>query len=346
MRQRQPDTRLVLARCPGAGYSSGWSRLWRGQTRGTHFASSGWQMTGVDCGSSMLDLAARCAPGRRPSKAPTTPYPVAIEGIRSAGVPRMLHIPSIPAYDAVMAHDSTLTRLASVSESQWGLITRRQAEGAGVSRPTIDRLAADGSVLERVAHGVYRLAGAPIPDHLELRAAWLQLAPEVRAWERTAHQGLVSHRSAAALYGIGHLPADRQEFTLAKRRQTRRADVRLHIRPVADTKWTEVRGLPVTRPSQIATDLLRDREDPGAVAQIVADAIRNAYDDPGTFADALRPFAAQFGLRRRDGVALLRWLLDLVGDQDTARWMEEARASADREATQEPERTTTTGAPR
>lgn len=222
-----------------------------------------------------------------------------------------------------------MIKLAGIAESQWGLVTRRQAEHAGVSRPTLDRLAADGSVLERVAHGVYRLAGAPPPDHLELRAAWLQLAPDMPAWERTPAEGLVSHRSAASLYGIGHLPADRHEFTVPKRRQTRRSDVRLHIRPVGGIRWIERRGMLVTRTSRIAADLLSDREEPEAVAHIVADAIRNMYDYPGTFADALAPYAARFGLRRGDGIALLRWLLDLVGDADTTRWMEEARAHMD-----------------
>jgi hypothetical protein len=56
---------------------------------------------------------------------------------------------------------------------------------------------------------VYRLAGAPPADHLELRAAWLQLAPEIPGWDRTPEQAVVPHRSAAALYGLGHLPADR-----------------------------------------------------------------------------------------------------------------------------------------
>jgi hypothetical protein len=84
--------------------------------------------------------------------------------------------------------------------------------------------------------------------------------------------------------------------------------------------------MPVTRPSRIAADLLDDREDPDAVAQVIADAIRSVYDYPGTFADALRPHAAKFGLRRGDGLALLRWLLDTVGDQETPQWMEEARA--------------------
>jgi hypothetical protein len=81
----------------------------------------------------------------------------------------------------------------------------------------------------------------------------------------------------------------------------------------------------VTRPSRVASDLLLDREDPGAVADLIADAIRETSDYPGTFADALVPHAGKFGLRRGDGLALLRWLLDLVGDRDTERWMQEAR---------------------
>ena len=226
---------------------------------------------------------------------------------------------------------STLGRLAEISRDQWGLVTRRQAERAGVSPATLQRLASE-SVLERVTQGVYHLAGAPTPDYLELRAAWLQLAPDVLAWKRAPAEGVVSHRSAAAVYGLGHLPADRHEFTLPVRRQSRRPDVRLHHRQVADAEWISLRGLPVTRPSRIASDLLSDREDPEAVAHVVADAIRSVFDYPGTFPDTLAPHAAKFGLRRQDGLALLRWLLDLVGDPETAEWMEEARSLVDRAA--------------
>src|SRR5207244_9380889 len=136
-----------------------------------------------------------------------------------------------------------------IAEDQWGLVTRRQAELSGISQATLQRLAAKG-VLDRVAHGVYRLTGAPTPDHLGLRAAWLQLAPEVPAWERTPEQGVVSHRSAASLYGLGHLPADRHEFTIPKRRQTRRPDVTIHVRKLNRGEWTNLAGLPVTRPSR------------------------------------------------------------------------------------------------
>lgn len=151
-------------------------------------------------------------------------------------------------------------------------------------------------------------------------------------WERTPEQGVVSHRSAAALYGLGHLPADRQEFTVPERRQSRRPDVRLHHRAVRPDEWVILHGMPVTRPSRIAADLLGDKEDPEAVAQVIADALRPVYDYPAAFADALAPYAASFGLRRGDGLALLRWLLDTVGDPEMPRWIEEARAHVERSA--------------
>lgn len=183
---------------------------------------------------------------------------------------------------------------------------------------------------------MYRLTAAPPPDHLELRAAWLRLAPQVPAWERTPAQGIVSHRSAAALYGLGQLPADRHDFTLATRRQSRRADVRLHRRQLNSREWTTLRGLFVTRPARIGADLLLDREDPESVAQVVADSIRGGYDYPTTFADALAPHAAKFGLRRGDGVALLRWLLDLAGDPQAPLWIKDARASVGRAGDERP----------
>lgn len=102
------------------------------------------------------------------------------------------------------------------------------------------------------------------PGHLELRAAWLQLDPATPAWQRLRSDdtAVVSHRSAAALYGLGDLIADTHEFTVARRVQTRRADVRLYRRPVPRADRDIVDGLPVTRPHRIVADLLTQHEDP------------------------------------------------------------------------------------
>lgn len=95
---------------------------------------------------------------------------------------------------------------ATVPELGRGLVTRRQLEDAG---------SAPGGVLERASWGVYQLAGAPVPDHRDLHGAWPQIAaPGARAQEQSPDQGVVSHRSATALYGLGYLPADQHEFTV------------------------------------------------------------------------------------------------------------------------------------
>src|SRR2546430_10308783 len=93
-------------------------------------------------------------------------------------------------YNAVMPRGVTLEALAEVAEDQWGLFTRRQAESTGMAWTTLARLAND-SAAQRVAHGVYRLRGAPPIEHLALRAAWLQLAPDTPVWQRAAQQGVV-----------------------------------------------------------------------------------------------------------------------------------------------------------
>jgi len=224
-----------------------------------------------------------------------------------------------------MRSPKPIDRVIPIAEEQWGLVTRRQAEAAGVPRATMERLTSSDSRLERVAHGVYRLAGAPIADHLDLRAAWLQLDPGVPGWARRLDQGVISHRSGASMYEIGHLPDDRFEFTLPGRKQTRRPDVKLHRAMVASRDCVHIGGMPVTRPARIAADLLSEREDPGAVAHVVADALRSSLEYPSVVASELDGYAQRFGLPRADGIALLRWLLDLVGDPGQDLWLQSAR---------------------
>lgn len=222
-----------------------------------------------------------------------------------------------------MATLSALVTLADIAEEQYGLITKEQADAAGIAWSTISRHVSRGT-LERVARGVYRVRGTPPVDHIDLRAAWLQLAPGVPVWERVDEQGVVSHRSAAALYGLGHLPANRHEFILPARRQTRRPDIRLHRGHLDKSEWTVYEGLPVTRPRRIAADLLIDNEDPAAVAHIVVDAFRQAVDDPMAVSVAIAPHAAHYGLHRHDGVEMLSRLLELTNDPQRAAWLAQA----------------------
>src|ERR1700733_7051653 len=150
-------------------------------------------------------------------------------------------------YTAVAMDETPRGRIASVAEEQWGLITRRQARELGIPQTTWEGLIGSGGEPRRVGYGVYQPAGAPEPDHVGLRAAWLQLAPGKPAWERGPDDGVVSHRSAGEMYGLGHLPADVHDFTVGGRRQSRHQDIKLHTRRLADNEWIRLRGLPVTR---------------------------------------------------------------------------------------------------
>lgn len=211
-----------------------------------------------------------------------------------------------------MPRSKTAFKLAQLAEDQWGFLTRRQAEAAGVSPATLQRLSGPEGPLERMTHGVYHLAGAPLPDHAPLRAAWLALAPQTLAWERRPEQGVVSHRSAAAIHELGELPADRHEFILPARRQTRRPDIRIHRGELRRDEWELQQGLPVTTPARTAADLLGDREDPGAVARVIADALERKIDRKENFPAELAPWSGALGLRRGDGDAALAFLLDLA----------------------------------
>jgi len=217
---------------------------------------------------------------------------------------------------------STWERVAVLAEEQWGLFTRQQADQRGMAWSTLSRMVATGRA-ERVGHGVYRLRGAEPPPQAALRVAWLELAPSVPAWGRSGEQGVVSHRSAAMVFGLGDLPADVHEFTLPVRRQTRRDDVRLHRGDIA-TGVVSRGGLLTTDPSRTVVDLLTDGADPGAVSTIVAESLDAGYDRPAAFAQGLSALAHRYRFPRDDGVGMLGWLLDLAGAADRDRWIAEA----------------------
>ena len=208
-----------------------------------------------------------------------------------------------------MSAVEALTRLAAeVAEDQWGLVTRAQALAVGVPRATFARLVA-AKALVRVAHGVYRIAGGSDPGHLDLRAAWLQLDPKMAAWQRvqTDQVAVVSHRSAAELYGLGDLIADTYEFSVPVRIQSRRRDVRLYLRQTPPGDRDVVQGLPVTRPHRIVADLLNEYEDGSAVATIAVEAVRRGLATVDGIARSVAPLARRYHVA--DGAALANQLL-------------------------------------
>lgn len=219
-----------------------------------------------------------------------------------------------------------LARLRDIAEGQWGLLTLQQARAADVAWRSLTRLV-DRGMLERVAHGIYRVRGTPEPDHLGLRAAWLQLDPARPAWQRLddPEVAVVSHTSAASLYGVGDLRADVHEFTIPHRRQTRRPDVRLHRGRVPTERRILLSGLPATRAGWMIGQLLADHVDPDAVAQITREALERVLEYPSDVAVSLAPYAQRFGYPRGDGVALLDEFLRRSGARERQALVAETR---------------------
>lgn len=207
--------------------------------------------------------------------------------------------------------------VADLAGEQWGLVTTAQATAVGISGPTMARLARDG-VLLRLEHGVYKISGSGYDPRDELRAAWLMLNPKLTASQRISEQPLdavISHRSAARVLELGDLDADLFEFTVNGRKQTRRKDIRIHIRStdVPRDAWSLVDGLPVTTATRTIEDLAANQTDGGHLAGVVRDAVATAIVDLDRLSDVLRPYAHRYGAPPGDGRSLIRRLLHEAG---------------------------------
>jgi len=208
-----------------------------------------------------------------------------------------------------MSGEDRYLQLADIAAEQWGMVTTAQARQAQVSAQQVARLTKRG-VLNRMQHGVYRLAGVPEDPMAELKAAWLALEPQTTASERLRRpdpRGVISHRSAATLHRLGELDTDTHEFIVAKPRRSRHRDVRLHVR--AKTDWDIVAGLPTTTVAVTIADLAATRTDGAQFAGVLRNALDYRLLSPDELAQLLRPYAHLYGAPLGDGKALLALLV-------------------------------------
>ncbi len=202
--------------------------------------------------------------------------------------------------------------LAEVSESQWGMVTTAQANERGVSHMTLKRLTESGGLV-RLAHGVYRDAGAPGGEYDELRSAWLAAEPARLAWDRLRDKPgkvVVSGESAAGLHGMGNFRAMRSEFTTPYRRQSQRPEVHYRTRTLASDDVTVREGLPVTTPERTIADLVEQRAQLDHVGDALRDAARKSQLDTERLSELLSPLAERNGQPKGNGSALLEELLE------------------------------------
>ncbi|MGW5188087.1 type IV toxin-antitoxin system AbiEi family antitoxin domain-containing protein [Kribbella sp. NPDC004138] len=168
--------------------------------------------------------------------------------------------------------DPTLARLGSIAERRWGLVTTAQAKDAGVSRKQLSRMASAGAI-ERVAQGVYRMAGAPPQDHEAIYATWLALggttAPRTSAGVASV---VTAGITAAIVHDIGDFFLDGFDFMVPARRGTQLPGVRLRIRQLTRDDVIHVDGVPTLTVERPIADLVELR----TYLSLVADAVRDA----------------------------------------------------------------------
>ena len=179
-----------------------------------------------------------------------------------------------------------------LAAEQHGVVARRQLLELGMSAKAIRHRIATGR-LHPVRRGVYAVGRPALGRHGQWMAAVLASGPEA----------LLSHRSAAALLGIGKETRwiDVSVRTCSHRRLV---GVRLHRRTelrVADV--TSHEGIPLSAPTRTLVDLAGELDRRG-MERAINEADRLDLVDP----DALR--AALDGYSGERGVARLRTALD------------------------------------
>lgn len=212
--------------------------------------------------------------------------------------------------------------LGDLASQQWGMLTSAQAGELDIASPDLLRLEKAG-VLERIRHGVYAIAGTALSAEVELKAQWLAIRPDMMAADRLrdeslAKEAVVSHSTAADLWGIGDLWADGYHFTVQKRRRSRQPEVHFHRADLAETDWKihpEV-GLPVTSPARTIADLVDAGHEAEHLTNMVADAGKKQLVDLDALVEALYGREAAFGLEAGDRAELRKLLADHLGPEE------------------------------
>jgi predicted transcriptional regulator of viral defense system len=167
--------------------------------------------------------------------------------------------------------DTTLYELA---EDQAGYFTAAQARAAGLHQVRLVQLHHSGDI-ERVTRGVYRLTRYPISSLGEYMEA--ALWPQVR---RPDAQGVISHESALAIYGLSNASPAKVHVTLPTEFRIRRAvpkRLALHYADLTPKDVQRVEGVPVTTAARAIRDAHATHLGPALIRQAIHDGRRTGH---------------------------------------------------------------------
>lgn len=173
-----------------------------------------------------------------------------------------------------------------LADTQHGVVARRQLLELGLSRRAIEHRLMRGR-LHLVTSGVYAVGRPQLTRHGRWMAAVLACGPGA----------MLSHGSAAALWGVGREQRRWIEVSVRGPWARRRDGVRARRRPtLADRDVGERQGVPVTGIAQTLVDLAAVHKRP-AVERAVNEADRLGLIDPPTLRRELEAHRCEPGVR-------------------------------------------------
>jgi len=193
--------------------------------------------------------------------------------------------------------DGLYYEISVAAARQQGFVTRAQAVRLGADEAALGELK-ESKLLVELDDDVFQLASSAVaPRYAYPFAAWLALDAERFRWERPQAPGedaVLSHESAARLYGLGRIAVPRMVFTVAAEREAPRATV-LHVGRLTAQDVTVVEGVPATTAYRTILDLLRDGNDHEDVGRALADGLYKDLVDLAAIYEAMVPLGAEYG---------------------------------------------------
>jgi predicted transcriptional regulator of viral defense system len=177
--------------------------------------------------------------------------------------------------------------LAQLAADRNGVFTAAGARGVGLTSSALAYHARTGAI-ERLGHGVYRIAGFPSSPHERLIAAAASLGKDA----------VVSHESALRLYDVSDVAPSRLHFTIPRARRYVTAparDVELHTtaRPFASGDVVQHDGFRATSLARSIVDAARSSTAPEQIVMAVREGLRRGVLTPAQVERAMQSAPAR-----------------------------------------------------
>jgi very-short-patch-repair endonuclease/predicted transcriptional regulator of viral defense system len=148
--------------------------------------------------------------------------------------------------------------IAALAASQFGVVARAQLRGLGLTDSAIARRVAAGR-LHRVRRAVYAVGHPALGGDARWLAAVLACGSGA----------VLSHSSAAALWGLRPSAAASIDVTVRGASRRRGPNLRVHRSPLGAGDVTTERGIPVTSPARTILDLAGVLRDARALERVL-----------------------------------------------------------------------------